>query len=201
MLVTRRCVGAAVAGRCVSSALPTTAIPLRYLVAPALLRSAPGHALDPPKKKEQHSRQKSDTNSDKKKAAQGRKPRRSARSVKGLVLCSAAQALGRLTGAGVRALAAETVSSVTSFSGIGGIVLGGFGLSLARKGIRRWQARRAYSKAVASMDTAPSRQITIVTFNLRGIMDRWQERAPVLQQCLGNLEADVFCFQEVLTGG
>jgi hypothetical protein len=122
--------------------------------------------------------------------------------VKGLVVvCSAVQALGRITGAGVRALAAEAASSITSFSGVGGIVLGGVGLSLAGKGIRRWQARRTYRKAVMNMDTAPSRQISIVTFNIRGIMDRWEERAPVLQQCLQKLDADVFCFQEVLTGG
>ena len=31
-------------------------------------------------------------------------------------------------------------------------------------------------------------------------MDRWHEREPLLRQCLHGMDADVLCFQEVLTG-
>ncbi len=31
-------------------------------------------------------------------------------------------------------------------------------------------------------------------------MDRWQERQPLLRQCLHQMDADVLCFQECLTG-
>ncbi len=41
---------------------------------------------------------------------------------------------------------------------------------------------------------------SVATFNLRGVMDRWQERRPLLGDCLKQLDADVLCFQEVLTG-
>lgn len=33
-----------------------------------------------------------------------------------------------------------------------------------------------------------------------GVMDRWHEREPLLRQCLHEMDADVLCFQEVLTG-
>jgi hypothetical protein len=35
---------------------------------------------------------------------------------------------------------------------------------------------------------------------LRGVSDRWQERQPLLRQCLKRIDADVLCFQECLTG-
>ncbi|PRW20733.1 endonuclease exonuclease phosphatase family [Chlorella sorokiniana] len=41
---------------------------------------------------------------------------------------------------------------------------------------------------------------SVATFNLRGVMDRWQERQPLLRQCLHQMDADVLCFQECLTG-
>lgn len=41
---------------------------------------------------------------------------------------------------------------------------------------------------------------SVATFNLRGVMDRWQERQPLLRQCLQQMDADVLCFQECLTG-
>jgi endonuclease/exonuclease/phosphatase family metal-dependent hydrolase len=46
----------------------------------------------------------------------------------------------------------------------------------------------------------PAAEVSVVTFNIRGVMDRWPERAPVLKQCLKQADADVVCFQEVLTG-
>lgn len=41
---------------------------------------------------------------------------------------------------------------------------------------------------------------SVATFNLRGVMDRWQERQPLLRQSLHQMDADVLCFQECLTG-
>eukprot|EP00775_Hariotina_reticulata_P008696 gene8696-8877_t len=46
----------------------------------------------------------------------------------------------------------------------------------------------------------PAAEVSVVTFNIRGVMDRWPERAPVLKQCLKQADADIVCFQEVLTG-
>jgi len=40
----------------------------------------------------------------------------------------------------------------------------------------------------------------VATLNLRGVMDRWRERRPVLAAALADLDADVLCMQEVLTG-
>ena len=48
---------------------------------------------------------------------------------------------------------------------------------------------------------APRPGLPAATFNLRGVMDRWQERKPLLRQCLQQIDADVLCFQECLTGG
>lgn len=42
--------------------------------------------------------------------------------------------------------------------------------------------------------------VTLCTFNLRGVMDRWHERRPLLEACLRAIDADVYGFQEVLTG-
>ena len=50
------------------------------------------------------------------------------------------------------------------------------------------------------METGSVAQFSVATFNIRGIMDRWRERRPVLQRCLQELDSDVLCFQECLTG-
>ena len=41
---------------------------------------------------------------------------------------------------------------------------------------------------------------SVATWNLRGVSDRWAERRPLLAQALREMDADVVCFQEVLTG-
>ena len=41
---------------------------------------------------------------------------------------------------------------------------------------------------------------SVATFNLRGVSDRWREREPVLRHCLDKMDADIYAFQEVLTG-
>lgn len=43
-------------------------------------------------------------------------------------------------------------------------------------------------------------QVTLCTYNLRGIMDRYEERVPLLRAELAEIDADLFAFQEVLTG-
>ncbi|KAF6261280.1 Endonuclease/exonuclease/phosphatase [Scenedesmus sp. NREL 46B-D3] len=53
---------------------------------------------------------------------------------------------------------------------------------------------------MVTVNAGPAAEVSVVTFNIRGIMDRWPERAPLLRQCLKQADADVFCFQEVLTG-
>ncbi|PSC67693.1 endonuclease exonuclease phosphatase family [Micractinium conductrix] len=50
------------------------------------------------------------------------------------------------------------------------------------------------------MEPSGSATLSVATFNLRGVMDRWQERKPLLRQCLQQIDADVLCFQECLTG-
>jgi exonuclease III len=54
---------------------------------------------------------------------------------------------------------------------------------------------------MVTVNAGPAAEVSVVTFNIRGIMDRWPERAPLLRRCLKQADADVFCFQEVLTGG
>eukprot|EP00887_Chlorella_sp_A99_P003752 scaffold7.g3752.t1 len=44
------------------------------------------------------------------------------------------------------------------------------------------------------------KRFSLVTWNIRGVSDRWAERRPLLQQALADIDADVVCFQEVLTG-
>uniref|UniRef100_A0A383VFS8 Endonuclease/exonuclease/phosphatase domain-containing protein n=1 Tax=Tetradesmus obliquus TaxID=3088 RepID=A0A383VFS8_TETOB len=53
---------------------------------------------------------------------------------------------------------------------------------------------------MVTVNAGPAAEVSVVTFNIRGIMDRWPERAPLLRRCLKQADADVFCFQEVLTG-
>ncbi len=72
--------------------------------------------------------------------------------------------------------------------------------ALTRRGLRRLAGRRPARRAVPMHHAACSREVTVVTFNVRGIMDRWAERAPLLAECLNGLDADVVAFQEVLTG-
>jgi endonuclease/exonuclease/phosphatase family metal-dependent hydrolase len=45
-----------------------------------------------------------------------------------------------------------------------------------------------------------SAELSVATFNVRGVMDRWRERRPALAAALADLDADVLCLQEVLTG-
>mmetsp|Transcript_33928 Transcript_33928/g.96115 ORF Transcript_33928/g.96115 Transcript_33928/m.96115 type:complete len:336 (+) Transcript_33928:254-1261(+) len=51
---------------------------------------------------------------------------------------------------------------------------------------------------MAAQDEAISLRIT--TLNLRGVSDRWAERQTMLQALTDDLDADVYAFQEVLTG-
>lgn len=80
----------------------------------------------------------------------------------------------------------------------------GLGASLAaltgsrlRKLFRRGRKPR---KAPSRMQVGSVAKFSVATFNLRGIMDRWSERKAVLQRCLEDMDADVLCFQECMTG-
>jgi len=119
------------------------------------------------------------------------------------VLC--ASAARALPAAGVsRALLAGGIrhlSSFTSFSTVSGLAIGGVAFGIAQKGVRRWHAaRRSAKRALVTASMGPAAEVSVVTFNIRGVMDRWPERAPVLKQCLKQADADIVCFQEVLTG-
>lgn len=110
-----------------------------------------------------------------------------------------------LPAAGIKAAllgGVEHLSSVTLFAGLSGAVVAGLALGVAGKGVRRWHAgRRAAKRAMVTAHAGAATDVTILSFNIRGIMDRWPERAPVLKQVLKQADADVVCFQEVLTGG
>lgn len=96
---------------------------------------------------------------------------------------------------------AQQLTSIASFSGLSGVALGGIAAGVARQGFRRWRtARRSARRRIVSVNIGPAAELSICTFNIRGINDRWQERAPILKQCLKEADADVYCFQEVLTG-
>ncbi|KAL4433763.1 hypothetical protein ABPG75_000204 [Micractinium tetrahymenae] len=60
--------------------------------------------------------------------------------------------------------------------------------------------RRPQRRAPATMSSGTKAVFSVASFNLRGVMDRWYEREPLLRQCLRDMDADVLCFQEVLTG-
>lgn len=120
------------------------------------------------------------------------------------LLC--ASTVRALPAAGIKAAVlggVEQLSSVTAFAGLSGAVVAGLALGIAGKGIRRWHAgRRAAKRAMATpRPAAAATYVTILSFNIRGVMDRWPERAPVLKKVLKQADADVVCFQEVLTGG
>jgi hypothetical protein len=87
-------------------------------------------------------------------------------------------------------------------NGMTGWLLAGAGAQLLRAGLRRLRLRRAGRGRGMPVHGSMSsqRDLTVVTFNVRGVMDRWTERAPVLRDCLSELNPDVVCFQEVLTG-
>jgi hypothetical protein len=118
------------------------------------------------------------------------------------LLC--ASTVRALPAAGIKAAVlggVEQLSSVTLFAGLSGAVVAGLALGVAGKGVRRWHAgRRAAKRAMVTAREGAATDVSILSFNIRGIMDRWPERAPVLRQVLKQADADVVCFQEVLTG-
>lgn len=118
------------------------------------------------------------------------------------LLC--ASTVRALPAAGIKAAVlggVEQLSSVTVFAGLSGAVLAGLALGVAGKGVRRWNAgRRAAKRAMVTAHAGAATDVSILSFNIRGVMDRWPERAPVLKKVLKQADADVICFQEVLTG-
>lgn len=140
------------------------------------------------------------------KAAAGGGPFRRLR----LLCVSTARAL---PAAGIKAAVlsgVQQLSSFTAFAGLSGAVVAGLVLGVAGKGARRWHACRRGGRRPSSMaragggsnssSQAAATEVSILSFNIRGVMDRWPERAPVLRRVLKQADADVVCFQEVLTG-
>lgn len=101
-----------------------------------------------------------------------------------------------LFGTGRRALASRSVRCT--------VVPGRAAAALVSEGARRQCRRIVRRSAGRNMPAAPLlptvAHITLCTFNIRGIMDRWEERQPLLKQCIKTIGADVYGFQEVLTG-
>lgn len=101
------------------------------------------------------------------------------------------------------ASAAASISgpaSSFSFSQLGAF-LGFAVVPFAQNTLRRlFGRRRAKRRAMPTAGDATRATFSVATFNLRGVMDRWVERQPLLRQCLQQIDADVLCFQECLTG-
>jgi hypothetical protein len=133
-----------------------------------------------------------------------RKPRRSGPLRRLCCLCLSA--VRALPAAGVRAAVlggAKRLAHIPcSATGVSGALVAGLALSLTGSGLRRWQGGRRWRRGALTMGgPAAATEVTVLSFNIRGVMDRWPERAPVLRQTLKAADADVVCFQEVLTGG
>jgi len=97
--------------------------------------------------------------------------------------------------------AAAGAHSFLGFNGLGAFV--GFAVSpFVSAALRRlWRRRRPKHRAAGNMQPSQASAVfSIATFNLRGVSDRWVERQPLLRQCLHQMDADVLCFQECLTG-
>lgn len=88
----------------------------------------------------------------------------------------------------------NSLSAVTVLSGT--LIAAGLNAGFKRLFRRGSRPRRVLTK----MHSGEVAEFSIATFNLRGIMDRWSERRNVLQRCLKEIDADVLCFQECLTG-
>lgn len=118
---------------------------------------------------------------------------------------SSAAAAARLALHAFQAAAAGAASAVAgaNFSALGAAIAGGLLIRSVTRALPGAHHRRGVAAAGRGRDGGmmqPAREFTVVTFNIRGVMDRWQERAPLLKRCLQELDADVICFQEVMTG-
>jgi hypothetical protein len=110
---------------------------------------------------------------------------------------------------GLSVAAAATAAGAASFSSLGAAgaaAAGGLVIRGAGHLLRRWQAGRRGGAGrrgaplLGGVGADAAREVSVLTFNIRGIMDRWPERRPLLAETLRRLDADVVCFQEVLTG-
>lgn len=66
--------------------------------------------------------------------------------------------------------------------------------------LRRRQATARPAPHPVMAKRANSITFSCATYNIRGISDRWAERQPLLRDCIASMDADVYCFQECLTG-
>lgn len=131
------------------------------------------------------------------------KPTQQTRRRRGLVIAASAQTASAGPPAALRHASSlgSNIVNFLSLGSFGGLVAGGVTFGVIKRGLRRWHVRRATKRRMASLDMNSVKHLTVVTFNIRGIMDRWHERAPVLHSCIEAMDADVVSFQEVLTGG
>lgn len=94
------------------------------------------------------------------------------------------------------------IAGAASFSSCLGWFLGftvaPFAVNTFRRLFRRQRRQRRSIPAAAQ--GGMSATFSVATFNLRAVMDRWGERQPLLSQCLKQVDADILCFQECLTG-
>jgi hypothetical protein len=104
----------------------------------------------------------------------------------------------------VQAAVATTLiqSPGASFNSSLGAFLGFAAAPFAQSVLRRLFGRRRVKRRAtpSNMQGGATATLSVATFNLRGVMDRWQERQPLLRQCIDKMDADVLCFQECLTG-
>jgi hypothetical protein len=82
------------------------------------------------------------------------------------------------------------------------VLLGVSTFATLQTGLGRLFRRRRGRKKMSRSTALPGgvERFSIATFNIRGVMDRWGERQPLLRQCIKQMDADVLCMQEVLTG-
>jgi hypothetical protein len=110
-------------------------------------------------------------------------------------LLSGAESLASLAATGAAAGAAAAAGALAAPPAP---VAGG--MAAAARGGAIAAAAAAAGGSAATAGDVTAADVTVVTYNVRGVMDRWPERAPLLRGCLARLGADVLCFQEVLTG-
>lgn len=73
-------------------------------------------------------------------------------------------------------------------------------LATALRRLFRRRVSRRTNRSVTNMIDGAVAEFSVATFNLRGVSDRWHERRALLASCLSDIDADVLCFQECMTG-
>jgi hypothetical protein len=117
-----------------------------------------------------------------------------------LLSAAAATVTAAKAAASAAAALAGGAASLGVGPSVGAVAAGGFALGRAGRALYRWRAGSSTTSSGGRMDRTRAHDMSVVTYNVRGVMDRWEERLPLLRDTLARLDADVYCFQEVLTG-